>query len=79
MSLRSSSREDQRDDVLKDIHWWGNFDEATEYKGNTVCAVTYGVPWRPPSDSGMAVLAVFVGDNFFEVCSMAAVGAGGYS
>lgn len=53
-----------KDEILKALQWWGNFEEATEYKGKSVSAISYGLFGGPFSDRGIAIWAIFVDDKF---------------
>ena len=50
-------------DILKDVQWRGDLEEATEYKGKSVSAIIYGLLGGPYSH-GDVVWAVFVDDKF---------------
>lgn len=51
-------------DILEDVQWRGNFEMATEFKGNSISAISYGVFGGPFSGGGDIVWAIFVDDKF---------------
>ena len=55
-----------RDEILKDVQWRGNFEMATEYHGDEVSAISFGLFGGVfGSDSrGTILWAIFVGDKF---------------
>ncbi|MGO8690553.1 MAG: hypothetical protein ACLQLG_13100 [Thermoguttaceae bacterium] len=56
--------ERSKNDILKDVQWGGDFEEATEYEGKNVSAISYGLFGGPYRVGGRAVWAIFVGDKF---------------
>ncbi len=56
--------ERSKNDILKDVQWRGDFEEASEYKGKSALAISYGLFGGPYRDGGRAVWAIFVGDRF---------------
>lgn len=51
-------------DILNDVQWRGNFEQAAPYNGKSVSLISYGLFGGPLSDHGTGVLAVFVDDKF---------------
>jgi hypothetical protein len=56
------------DDILKEIQWRGNFQEAGEHKGNRIYAISYGLLGGPfKSGGGTVVWAIFVNEKFEKI------------
>jgi hypothetical protein len=53
-------------EILKALQWRGNFLMATEYKGQAVSAIRYGVCGGPFADGGDEIWAVFADDKFVK-------------
>jgi hypothetical protein len=52
-------------DILNDVQWRGNFEEATAYKGKSISAISYALASESPENEGPDVLwAIFINDNF---------------
>jgi hypothetical protein len=51
-------------DVLEDVRWRGNLEMATEYKGKSASAISYGICGSPLTGGGEIVWAIFVGEKF---------------
>ncbi|MEX0702039.1 MAG: hypothetical protein WD069_08080 [Planctomycetales bacterium] len=53
------------EEILKDLHWWGNFAEAGEIEGKNVSAISFGLFGGPSQlPHGMFVWAIFVDGRF---------------
>lgn len=63
-----------KDDILKDIQWRGNFEMATEFDGNHICAISFGLTAkeysegmeRRPTCEQKVLWAIFCNDVFIK-------------
>jgi hypothetical protein len=54
------------DEILKDVQWRGNFVMETEYKGQVVAAIRFGVSGGPYNSGGDEIWAIFADDKFVK-------------
>jgi hypothetical protein len=58
------------DEILRDLHWAGNFEMATEQNGKTLAVISFDIRPTKPCRYNKTLWAVFVDDRFVKFVDM---------